>query len=80
MSPAIAREVEHHMAEAAADAAVLLDEARKAWADLRIAESNLSRLRGYARLNASMRQDQDDYLRQQRQAKDTLKRVLGAAA
>ncbi len=80
MSPAIAREVEHHMAEAAADAAVLLDEARKAWADLRIAESNLSRLRGYKRLNAGMRQDQDDYLRQQRQAKDTLKRVLGAAA
>lgn len=80
MSPAIVREVEHHMAEAAADAAVLLDEARKAWDDLRIAESNLSRLRGYKRLNAGMRQDQDDYLRQQRQAKDTLKRVLGRAA
>lgn len=80
MSPAIVREVEHHMAAAAADAAVLLDEASKAWADLRIAESQLSRLRGYKRLNASMRQDQDKYLRQQRQATDTLKRVLGRAA
>lgn len=80
MSPAIAREVEHHMAEAAADAAVLLDEARKAWRDLQVAKDNVARLRRYSHLTPGMRDSQDASLRTLRRAEDTLKRVLGRAA
>ena len=80
MSRAIAREVEHHMAEAAADAAVLLDEARKAWRDRQVAKDNLARLRNYRRRTPAMQDDMDASAKKLCAAEDTLKRVLGQAA
>ncbi len=61
-----------------ADAERDLADVRKAWQDKRIAESQLARLRGYARLTAGMKDDQRRWAGVLSTAEATLTRVLGA--
>lgn len=62
------------------DPQLLLDEARAAWRVKRNAESQLARLRGYARLTPGMKDDQRRHLSALMQAEETLARILGGAS
>ena len=62
------------------DPQLLLDEARAAWRAKRTAESQLARLRGYARLTPGMKDDQRRHLSTLLKAEETLARVLGGGA
>ncbi len=54
-----------------------LEAARKAWRERRYAESQLARLRKYARLTSAMKHDQQQHSMVLQQADATLARVLG---
>lgn len=59
------------------DAQELLQEARRAWAQLRQAKSQLARLAGYARMTPGMKDDRARWSRLQGEAESTLLRILG---
>lgn len=55
-----------------------LEEARKAWKDKNRADREMSRLRSYARMTPSMKDDFASYSSLMTRALETLNRILGA--
>lgn len=60
------------------DAQELLQEARRAWAQLNQARSQLSRLARYARLTPGMKDDRSRWSKQASEAEATIARILGS--
>jgi acyl-ACP thioesterase len=62
----------------AEDAQELLREARRAWAQLNQARSQLARLARYARLTPGMKDDRNRWSKQASDAEATIARILGS--